>query len=64
MLKAGRPDVWTSAEIVAGGAYQLSVNAGDDYQNATVEFWRDKKRAVTQRNYRSGFASVILDLAF
>jgi S1-C subfamily serine protease len=64
VFKPGYPDIWTSAVIAAGGAYQLSVNAGNNYQNATVEFWRDKKRAAVQRTYSSGFAAVSLDLIF
>ncbi len=64
VFKPGLPDIWTVAEIASGGAYQLSVNAGDDYQNATVEFWRDKKRAAVQRNYTNGFATVALDLVY
>ena len=64
VIKPGQPDAWYSSDVFAGGLYQISISAGEKYANATVEFWRDRKKAGEIRDYSPVFADIKVELNF
>jgi hypothetical protein len=55
LVKAGKPDVWTSVAVANAGRYQISISVtASGYEGAVVEFWMDAKKANTNGFYQPG----------
>ena len=63
VTKPGLQDVWVSTILQADGAFLLPIALDDAYNNGTVEFWTQAKRATQVNVYTSG-KPVVKDLTF
>ena len=61
VAKTGRPDLWFSAEVKAGGTYLVKLTVANPirYSGATVRFWADGKLAPAASIYQESTTSQV-----